>query len=114
MGTTREDILGWLKEGKRRRSTHIIVVCDTFDHGDYPVYVQRSADVREEADKYDNKNMQRVMEVYALHLDLESQLSEKRSFHYEYPPGHVPPKKKLTPTPLETARPPSMSKRTSG
>ena len=27
--------------------------------------------------------MARIMEVYALHLDLESQLNERRAFHYE-------------------------------
>ncbi len=99
MATTQEDIRDWLKEGKRRRSTHVIVVCDTFDHSDYPVYVKRTEKVREEADKHDGPNMQRVMEVYALHLDLELQLAEKRSFHYEDPPGKSPPPLRLVPPP---------------
>lgn len=86
MGTTREDILGWLKEGQHQGATHVVVVCDTFDHGDYPVYVMPGEPVRKKADEYNRKEMQRVMEVYALHLDLNAQLSERRSFHYEEPP----------------------------
>jgi hypothetical protein len=97
MRTTREDIRGWLTEGRHRHSTHVIVVCDTFDHGDYPVFVQANESVRAKASEYANKEMQRVMEVYALHLDLEAQLSEHRSFHYENPPGHEPPPSKPVP-----------------
>ncbi len=64
----------------------MIVVCDTFDHEDYPVYVKPGEDVRKKYAEYDGPNMQRVMEVYALHLDLESQLNEHRAKHFENPP----------------------------
>ena len=68
----------------------MIVVCDTWDHEDYPVYVQEGEDPRARAGEYTEKNMQRVMEVYALHLDMESQLAEHRACHYELPPKNAP------------------------
>lgn len=85
MSTTREEIRAWLEAGITRGATHTIVVCDTFDHEDYPVHVMPTEDVRKRYDEYNGKEMQRVMEVYALHLDLEAQLSEHRSFHFESP-----------------------------
>lgn len=84
--TTRNDIARWLSDGKEMKATHVIVVCDTFDHGDYPVYVQADEDVREKAREYGypgQKNMQRVMEVYSLSKDLEFQLNEHRAFHFD-------------------------------
>ena len=43
MAATYEEIKGWLDEGRKRKDiTHMIVVCDTWDHEDYPVYVAKS------------------------------------------------------------------------
>lgn len=83
MATTREDIRRWLQEAKKKGATHVIVVCDTFDYDDYPVYVMPAESVREKADEHNGKNMQKVMEVYSLKLDIEKQLGEHRSFHYD-------------------------------
>ena len=86
MGTTQADIRRWLTEAKEEGATHLIVVCDTFDHEDYPVSVKPGDDVKAKFDEHNGKSMQRVMEVYALHLDWESQLNEHRSFHFESAP----------------------------
>jgi hypothetical protein len=75
--TSIEMIYDWLIEGKRQKATHCIVVCDTFDHEDYPVYVSKKQDVHEQVKKYNGPNMQRVMEVYNLKKPLESQLSTR-------------------------------------
>ncbi len=82
MGTSREEIKGWLERGKEEGATHVIVVCDTFDWDDYPVMVKPSEKVREVADKYNHKNMQKVMEVYNLNMDLDEQLGQTRSFNF--------------------------------
>lgn len=37
MSTTKEELREWIKRGKSAKATHMIVVCDTFDHEDYPV-----------------------------------------------------------------------------
>lgn len=75
-------ISAWFDTGVAQGSTHMIVVCDSFDWEDYPVYVTPSQDVRERMTDFDGKNMQRIMEVYNLSMDKEKQLSEFRAFHY--------------------------------
>lgn len=82
MGTTRDDIRSWLQRAKAEGATHMIVVCDTYDHEDYPVSVQPGEDARKKYDEYNGKNMQRVMEVYNLSIDIEKQLLEHRAFNF--------------------------------
>ena len=81
--TSKDEIRGWLHKAKEMKSTHMIVVCDTFDYGDYPVFVAEGENVKEVESKYDDKDMQQVVEVYSLKLDIETQLNERRSFHYD-------------------------------
>ena len=81
MATTQSDIRRWLNEAKKMKATHVIVVCDTFDWEDYPVYVASNEDVRKKYVEYNGPNMQRVMEVYSLGMDIERQLNETWAFH---------------------------------
>ncbi len=67
MAASKADLKRWFTEGVEKKATHMIVVCDTFDYDDYPVYVARGEDVEEKAAKYEGKNMQTVMEIYNLH-----------------------------------------------
>ncbi len=83
MGTTKADIRRWLEAAKTKGATHLVVVCDTFDYEDFPAHVMPGEDPKERAEQERNTGMQRVMEVYALHLDWEAQLRERRSIHYE-------------------------------
>lgn len=85
MAASRQDIIEWFARGLEDGATHMIVVCDTYDYEDYPVYVLPGQSVREIEDKQ-RGNMQRVMEVYALHLGLNMQLNEHRAFHYDDAP----------------------------
>ena len=81
MNTTVNHIRTWLSQATKEH-THMIVVCDTFDHEDYPEFVKKGEDAKEKAKKIQNWPMQRIMEVYDLALDLEKQLAETRAFHY--------------------------------
>ena len=83
MAATREDIREWFLQGREQKATHMIVVCDTYDWEDYPVYVSKNENVREKFEEYNGKNMQKVMEVYSLQRGLESQLNEHRAFHFD-------------------------------
>ena len=83
MGTSREDIKNWLERGKEQNATHMIVVCDTFDHEDYPVFVLPGENVHAVYKEYDGPNMQRVMEVYSYKLPLEDQLAETCARHFD-------------------------------
>lgn len=81
--TTIRDIEDWLKTAKQKKATHLIVVCDTFDWDDYPVYVSTSENVKEKVSEYSGKSMQRVMEVYSVNKDWKEQLAKQRNFCYE-------------------------------
>ena len=78
MATTKTDIGTWFDEGKDRKATHLIVVCDTLDHEDYPVYADGNDDCLQKYTDYNGPNMQRVMEVYDLRKSKDVQLSQIR------------------------------------
>jgi hypothetical protein len=82
MAASKEDIRRWLTEGKAMGATHVVVVCDTFDWDDYPVFVMPGEDAKAVHGKYNGKDMQQVMEVYNLAVDLETQLSQRRVFNF--------------------------------
>ena len=80
MATTQQDIREWFERGVEQGATHMIVVCDTFDYEDYPVYVPPDKIPQVVYEEYQGKNMQRVMEVYDLSEDMEAQLKQHRAF----------------------------------
>jgi hypothetical protein len=82
MGTSKEDIREWIKEGQAQGATHMLVVCDTFDWDDYPVYVMPTEDVHNKYTHYNGPNMQKVMEVYNLNKDINKQVNEHRAFEF--------------------------------
>ncbi len=67
--TTQSDIRAWLERGKDQGAAFMLVVCDTFDHEDYPVYVSPDQDIDNVAVEFDGVNMQRIMESYCLSMD---------------------------------------------
>lgn len=76
MATTVRELNEWFDEGVKKGATHLIVVCDTFDWEDYPVYVEKGQDPQTVLDKY-RGNMQKVMEVYNLSQPKDKQLDPK-------------------------------------
>ncbi len=82
MTATRQDIERWLQSAKEKGATHLIIVVDMYDHDNYPVYVSKDKDVREEEERIASQSMQGVDEVYNMSMDIESQLSEQRAFNY--------------------------------
>lgn len=83
MAASRYEIRSWVEAGVVRGATHIVVVCDEFDHEDYPIEVSATQDVCEVVRALEAQSMQRVMEVYAAHLPVEAQLAEPRAWHCE-------------------------------
>lgn len=82
MGTSRDDITQWLHQGQAKGATHMIVVCDTFDWSDYPVFVMPGQDARQIAKQNDGPNMTKLMEVYKLSDDWQTQLDQRRCHNY--------------------------------
>ena len=84
MGTTIDEIREWLKRGHEEGAAYMIVVCDTYDYEDYPVYVMPGTDVKTEYQRYNEPDkMSRVMEVYSYAKDLERQLGPHRVKNFE-------------------------------
>lgn len=79
MATTIEDLKRWYESAKEEGATHLIVVCDTFDHEDFPVSVMPGEDVHKEVTKrQDAEHMSRVMEVYCLKKPFDKQKANGR------------------------------------
>lgn len=79
MAATKGLIRNWLQRVTEEDS-HMLIVCDTFDYEDYPVFVKKNEDVNNKIKHY-SENMQRVVEVYKLSMDLNSQLEVYRAWN---------------------------------
>lgn len=84
MSTSWSEILAWCEAGLEAGATHMIVVCDTFEWEDYPVYVKPGENPRDKAKEFDGVNMQKIMEVYALWKGVP-EWSSGRTHDYEMP-----------------------------
>lgn len=82
MATTVNEIRNWLKKMREGGYTHMIVTVDTFDYEDYPVYISKNQNVREEEARINSTTFNRVMEIYSANLTDEEQLSQFRAFNY--------------------------------
>ena len=67
-----EDLKRMYEFGKKSDKEFMIVVCDTFDYDDYPIYTGVN-DFQDLYKEYDGKNMQKIMEVYDLSIPFEKQ-----------------------------------------
>jgi hypothetical protein len=77
--TSKNEISAWFDQGKKNKATHMIVVCDTFDYEDYPVYAYSDAEALAKHAVHNGPNMQRVMEVYDLRMDKTLQMEYGRA-----------------------------------
>ena len=84
MSSSIQDLKRWFAAGVEAKASHMIVVCDTFDYEDYPVYAGLDNFWRL-YDEHDGKNMQRIMEVY----DLSYPWSDTSKVVWQKPPRPV-------------------------
>ena len=71
MAVSLEGFNKWISRGKERGHKYMISVCDTFDYDDYPIYCDSLEELKDECDKHDGKNMQRINEVIYLSTEKE-------------------------------------------
>lgn len=103
LNTTKETIRVWLKQAKKLKATHLLVVCDQFELEDYPVFIvevpyseqvtteqeyaiiRRVHSVRHFVEKYyrGHGTMQQAMAVYLVSADPEEQLEASSNWRYE-------------------------------
>lgn len=91
MITSRGQIEQWFREGYDQSYSYMIVACDQFDYGDYPVYAHETS-VEHIVAELLERELTDVHEVYDLDMDMDDQINEKRAWHT--PDGSPPPPKK--------------------
>jgi hypothetical protein len=77
----KQKITTWLRDAKRRDSTHMIVAFDTVKHNPFPVYVNRDTNIQQKIKSFNDNNFVRAVEVYKLDMDLELQTSQARAWN---------------------------------
>ena len=82
MAATMEDIKRWIARGRANKQSFLIVMCDTYDFDDYPVFVEGDEEdcQQEYTTRSRGGNMQTVMEVYDLRDGIDVQLKQHRAF----------------------------------
>jgi hypothetical protein len=75
-----DDVRTWIGRGIKEGQSYLIVVCDTFDYEDYPVYAKSVKEAKEEYDAHNGKDMQKVMEIYDLTIPTEPQIQQPRAW----------------------------------
>lgn len=93
MTATKQDLRIWFGQGTRKGATHMIVVQDRFDHGNYPVYVMPGEDVNEREKELLFRDLAGIDEIYDLTGDMAEQMSVRRVFRRDManPPGASTP-----------------------
>lgn len=81
MTATKQDIIDWLERAKTMKATHLVVVCDSWDWENYPIYVLAGEDVNKVINDHQGKNMEHIDEVYNLSKDTDLQLAQYRSWN---------------------------------
>ena len=74
MSISKSMIRTWLKREKAAEADYMFIVCDTFDYENYPVYVSKEK-FKENYDRYNGRNKQKIIEIYDLHKDIDEQLN---------------------------------------
>lgn len=81
MAASKYDIQYWFDRGKTEQGArYMVIVCDTYDWEDYPVYAQTKEDAETTVAHYRSASMQQVMEVYDLEADMQEQLNQHRTW----------------------------------
>jgi hypothetical protein len=75
--TTKDEISAWFDRGVAQGKSYMLVICDTFDHSDYPSYFDTEDHARRTANS--PGEMQRLMEAYDLKADKAEQIARQRA-----------------------------------
>jgi hypothetical protein len=81
MTATEEDILGWVREAKSRGKKYLMVITDTFDYENYPVYADEDT-IGDFYREYGSRNMQKIEEIYNVNLPVVSINKRNRVFDW--------------------------------
>lgn len=91
MTATLQDLMYWFDKGVALGATHMIVVVDRYDYGNFPVYIPTTVDpfggqVKEEITDprlWPVPQGHGIDECYDLRMSKDLQMSERRAFHWD-------------------------------
>jgi len=87
---TKSNLIKWFQKGVRNNQSHMIVVCDTYNYDDRPIYTNSLEEFKEEYKKViSSHGNETIMEVYDLKVDIDFQINEDRAFHYPKDFNHI-------------------------
>jgi hypothetical protein len=81
MAATKDRIQLWFREGLSKDAHHMLVITDTYEYDDYPVYVMKNEDTKKKIKEIRENESQVVQAIFDLSLDMQEQLKEKRPYH---------------------------------
>lgn len=81
MNSSSDRIRKWLENGKKRRSTHVIVTYNLTEKDFRPIYVGSNQTVRSHLNSLNNDYSQKPVEVYDLSMDINKQLLQARAWN---------------------------------
>lgn len=73
--TSRNQLRVWFERGVGKRAAYMLI-CDTFNVGHFPIYVDHSSALRAVVNRYNETPMTRVVEIYDLKAAMEEQIWE--------------------------------------
>jgi len=73
--TSKNELRVWFERGVSRKAAYMLI-CDTFNVGHFPIYVDHSSALRANVNRYNDTPMTRVLEVYDLQAGMEEQIRE--------------------------------------
>jgi predicted transcriptional regulator len=81
MAASKDRIQLWFREGQSKDAHHMLVITDTYEYEDYPVYVMQNENTKKKIKEVTENESQVVQEIYDLSLDMNTQLEEKKAYH---------------------------------
>lgn len=77
----KENVTTWLRDAKRRGSTHLIIAFDTVKRNPFPVYVGTDASVQQKIKSFNDNNFVRAIEVYNMKMNIDTQILQGRAWN---------------------------------
>lgn len=74
------EVRAWFNDGKQAEASFMIVVYDTLNGIDYPIFVDDPDKVKNAISDVSRAPMQRLLEIYNLNEDRNTQLAENRTW----------------------------------
>lgn len=77
----KQRIRRWLENGKKKRSTHVIVAYNNNERDFRPIYVGNNQNIRSKLQTINNDYLLQPVEVYNLSMDIDKQLLQRRTWN---------------------------------